>query len=567
MSAKPLNIVICWHMHQPQYCNQISGIYELPWTYLHATKDYIDMAAHLEAVPEARAVVNFAPILLEQLSDYAGQVRGFLSENKPLRDPLLAALANPVLPCGKEQRMALVSACLRVNELRSIKRFASYQSLAEMAGWFRDHPTGMLYVGDQFVTDLLVWYHLAWMGETVRRNNEQVKQLMDKGYGFSLHDRRQLLKLIGELLSSVIDRYRVLAERGQIELAMSPYAHPIVPLLLNLDSARDAMPDILMPNLDSYPGGTDSVCWHIHEGIDAFEQFFNQRPTGCWPSEGALSEATLAVLEKHGFSWAASGESVFRHSLSAPENMELKGASHHQAFTVKDGKLACFFRDDGLSDLIGFTYSDWHADDAVANLVENLENIADSTRDLDNPVVSIILDGENAWEHFPENGYYFLNTLYKRLSSHPDLKMTTYAEYLQSAPEPTSLNRLVGGSWVYGTFSTWIGDVDKNRGWDMLGDAKRAFDEVEANGNLGSEQMLAARHQLSICEGSDWFWWFGDYNPTDSVNDFEHLFRMHLSNLYNLIGREPPDYLSHTFTHGGGEPAGGGVMRRGQFTG
>ncbi len=567
MSASRLNVVICWHMHQPQYCDLISGTYELPWTYLHATKDYIDMAAHLEAVPEARAVVNFAPILLEQLSDYAGQVRGFLSENKPLRDPLLAALANPVLPGGKEQRMALVSACLRVNELRSIKRFSSYQSLAEMAGWFREHPTGMLYVGDQFVTDLLVWYHLAWMGETVRRNNEQVKQLMDKGHGFTLQNRRQLLKLIGELLSSVIDRYRVLAERGQIELSMSPYAHPILPLLLDLKSARDAMPDIQMPHLDHYPGGEERACWHIREGIDTFQQFFGQRPAGCWPSEGAVSAATLELLEQHGFNWAASGESVCQHSLSVPENLALAGTSHHQAFRVKDGRLACFFRDDGLSDLIGFTYSDWHADDAVANLIEHLENIAASTREQENPVVSIILDGENAWEHFPENGYHFLNTLYKRLSSHPDLNMTTYSEYLESSPDITSLNRLVGGSWVYGTFSTWIGDADKNRGWEMLGDAKRAFDKVEANDSLGSEQLLAARHQLSICEGSDWFWWFGDYNPSDTVSDFERLFRMHLSNLYNLLGQEPPEYLSRTFTHGGGEPGGGGVMRRGQFSG
>ena len=143
-ASRPLNVVLCWHMHQPQYCDLISGSYQLPWSYLHATKDYIDMAAHLEAVPGARAVVNFAPVLLDQLSDYAGQVRGFLSENKPIRDPLLAALACPVLPSGKDERMALVSDCLRVNELHSIKRFPSYQTLAEMAGWFRGHPTGTL---------------------------------------------------------------------------------------------------------------------------------------------------------------------------------------------------------------------------------------------------------------------------------------------------------------------------------------------------------------------------------------------------------------------------------------
>ncbi len=568
MSAdSPLNIVLCWHMHQPQYCDLISGTYQLPWTYLHATKDYIDMAAHLEEVPESRAVVNFAPVLLEQLSDYAGQVNGFLSENKGIRDPLLAALACPVLPSNKEQRMELVGACLRANELRSIKRFEHYQKLAEMAGWFHEHPSGMLYVGDQFITDLLVWYHLSWMGETVRRSNGLVQQLMEKGTGFTLHDRRQLLKLIGELLSSVIDRYRELAEKGQVELSMTPYAHPILPLLLDIETARDAMPDITLPQLASYPGGEERVEWHIKEGIATFEQYFGTRPTGCWPSEGGVSAAALQMLEQHGFTWAASGESVYRHSQANDENVPLSGCSLYQGFNVGGGKLACFFRDDGLSDLIGFTYSDWHADDAVGNLIDHLENIAASTRDQDSPLVSIILDGENAWEHFPENAYYFLNTLYKRLSEHPGLNMTTYTEYLSESRRLPNIKKLVSGSWVYGTFSTWIGDKDKNRGWDMLGDAKKVFDATVEENSLGGEQLLAAQHQLSICEGSDWFWWFGDYNSADTVSDFERLFRMHLSNLYTMLGKEPPEYLSAVFAHGGGSPAQTGVMRKGKFTG
>jgi alpha-amylase/alpha-mannosidase (GH57 family) len=563
----PLNVVICWHMHQPQYCDLISGTYQLPWSYLHAIKDYIDMAAHLEAVPEARAVVNFAPILLEQLSDYAAQINGFLAENKPIRDPLLAALACPVLPVNKNQRMELVTACLRANELRSIKRFSHYGKLAELAGWFMEHPSGMLYIGDQFIVDLLVWYHLAWMGETVRRNNMLVQKLMDKGTGFGLQDRRQLLKLIGELLSSVIDAYRTLAERGQIELSMSPYAHPIIPLLLDLDSAREAMPDITMPALTAYPGGEERARWHIEEGIATFEQFLGVRPTGCWPSEGGISEATLRQLEEHGLSWAASGESVFRHSMAHPANEDIAAEGLYQGFRVGDGRLACFFRDDGLSDLIGFTYSDWHADDAVSNLIQHLDNIAASTRNQPAALVSIILDGENAWEHFPENGYHFLNTLYQQLAEHPGINMTTYDAYLQTADSQPSLRKLVSGSWVYGTFSTWIGDKDKNRGWEMLGDAKRAYDATLVEGSLSGEQQLAASHQLSICEGSDWFWWFGDYNSADTVSDFEHLFRMHLSNLYSLLGKEPPEYLSHVFAHGGGDPQQGGVMRKGQFSG
>jgi alpha-amylase/alpha-mannosidase (GH57 family) len=564
---KPLEIVICWHMHQPQYCDQISGIYQLPWSYLHATKDYIDMAAHLEAVPKARAVVNFAPILLEQLSDYAGQINGFLSENKAIRDPLLAALASPVLPGGKEQRMELVSACLRVNELRSIQRFSHYRVLAEMAAWFRSHSTGMLYVGDQFIIDLLVWYHLAWMGETVRRQSDLVKALMEKGNGFTIHDRRELVKLIGQLLSKVIDSYRTLAERGQVELCMSPYAHPIVPLLQDLETAREAMPSVTMPAVQTYPGGDERARWHMQEGLATFEQFFGTRPAGCWPSEGGVSEATLELLEEYGFTWAASGESVFRHSMAHPRNESLRDASLYQAFRVKNGNIACFFRDDGLSDLIGFTYSDWHADDAVANLIQHLVNIAAGSQGQEQPLVSIILDGENAWEHFPENGYYFLNTLYKKLSEHPDLKMTTYSEYLGRNDTLPRIKRLVSGSWVYGTFSTWIGDPDKNRGWEMLVEAKQVFDRVMPEDHLSSEQKLAAQHQLSICEGSDWFWWFGDYNSEDTVSDFERLFRMHLSNLYNMLGKEPPEYLGHVFARGRGTPDLTGVMRKGQFTG
>jgi alpha-amylase/alpha-mannosidase (GH57 family) len=554
-------------MHQPQYCDLISGTYQLPWSYLHATKDYIDMAAHLEAVPRARAVVNFAPILLEQLSDYAGQINGFFSENKSIRDPLLAALASPVLPSGKEQRMALVSACLRVNELRSIRRFPSYRKLAEMAGWFRDHPSGMLYVGDQFIIDLLVWYHLAWMGETQRRTSELLQQLEEKGTGYTLHERRSLLKHIGELLSSVIDKYRMLADRGQIELSMTPYAHPILPLLLDIGTAREAMPDVELPALEAYPGGEERIRWHIEEGVATFEQFFGVRPAGCWPSEGGVSEAALRYLDNYGFKWAASGESVFHHSMAHPDNKGLADSSLYQAFRLDDGTLACFFRDDGLSDLIGFTYSDWHADDAVANLIQHLENIAAGIGNRENALVSIILDGENAWEHFPENGYYFLHALYSKLSEHPAIRMTTYSEFLGKARPVTGLKKLISGSWVYGTFSTWIGDRDKNRGWEMLGDAKKAFDKTVAENGLGSEQLLAAQHQLSICEGSDWFWWFGDYNSADTVSDFERLFRMHLSNLYCLLGREPPEYLSHVFARGGGTPQQGGVMRKGQFTG
>lgn len=562
-SSGKLSVVLCWHMHQPEYRDLRNGQYLLPWTYLHATKDYVDMAAHLEAVPAARAVVNFAPILLEQIEDYAQQIQAYLRGTAALRDNLLAALAEPATITEPLARLGLVKACLRAQRERQIHRYPAFRQLAALSDYILGHPDDARYLNSQFLSDLLVWYHLVWQGETVKRTDSRVQRLIEKGHGYSLEDRRLLLEIIGEQLSSVLGRYRALAERGQIELSVTPYAHPILPLLLEIQSAREAMPAAALPVLDVYPGGEERAVWHIRRGLEVFQRHFGFIPQGCWPSEGSVSEAVLKLLGKHGFRWAASGGNVLRASLHASG---LPNPSHDATFRpyqAAGSSAACFFRDDGLSDLIGFTYSDWHADDAVNDLLKHLENIAAACQPADDIIVPIIMDGENAWEHYPENGYYFLSALYRRLSSHPRLELTTFSDYLARYPYTKTLPRLVAGSWVYGTFSTWIGDKDKNRAWDMLGAAKRSYDQVVVSGRLSREQRDAADRQLAVCEGSDWFWWFGDYNPEEVVSDFERQFRLNLANLYQLLGLEPPAMLTEVFAHGGGVPAKGGAMRTG----
>jgi alpha-amylase/alpha-mannosidase (GH57 family) len=245
--------------------------------------------------------------------------------------------------------------------------------------------------------------------------------------------------------------------------------------------------------------------------------------------------------------------------LNLPENT--RPASIHHPFKLEKTKVACFFRDDGLSDLIGFEYSKWHGDDAVADLIHHLENIA--ARGTDDRVVSIIMDGENAWEYFPNNGYYFLSALYSKLAQHPNIELTTFSECLKNKVTVQPLKKIVAGSWVYGTFSTWIGSADKNRGWDMLSEVKVAFDNAMIGKKLTDAQIKEAELQLAICEGSDWFWWFGDYNPGDAVSSFEKQYRLNLANLYKLLGEEAPAYLALSFTQGSGAPAMGGTMRQG----
>ena len=556
--SKKLKLVLCWHMHQPEYRDLQTGEYKLPWTYLHVIKDYVDMVAHLEAVPGAKAVVNFAPILLEQIEDYAKQVNSYLHDRITIADPLLAALVETSIPSDPDERMELVNNCLRANRERQIERYPAFLKLVQMAEWMASHHDAMSYVNSQFIADILVWYHLAWIGETVKLTDPRIRRLIDKGSSFTLHERIEIVEIIGDLLSTVINRYRVLARKGQIELSVTPYAHPIMPLMLDINTTREAMPDAPLPELDVYPGGEERVKWHLQTGIQTFKRFFGFSPKGCWPSEGSVSHETLKLLTESGFDWAASGGNVLHNSLNRSNQ---PANSLHHPFDVNGTGMTCFFRDDGLSDLIGFEYSKWHAEDAVADLIQHLENIAE--QQTEESVVSIIMDGENAWEFFPENGYHFLSALYSKLAQHPAIELTTFSECLDSHVNIKTLPHLVAGSWVYGTFSTWIGDVDKNRGWDMLGAAKKCYDMVLESGRLTKERIREAEFQLAICEGSDWFWWFGDYNPGEAVSNFEQQFRLNLSNLYRLLGEEPPAYLSLTFTQGAGTPAMGGAMRPG----
>ncbi|VAW95507.1 Amylopullulanase [hydrothermal vent metagenome] len=561
-NATPLNLVIYWHMHQPEYRDLRNGEYHLPWTYLHTIKDYVDMVAHLENNAQAKAVVNFAPVLLEQIDDYAQQLDSYLHHGKALRDSLLSALADPVLSLDQEKRVHIIKTCLRANKERLIERFSIFKILTEMAEVALQNSEILTYYSQQFFADMLVWYHLAWMAETVRTTDQRIIALMNKGQCFSVHDRHLMIEIIHELISGVIGRYKKLAETGQIELSMTPYAHPIIPLLIDIKSAQQAMPDAELPLADEYPDGWERSRWHMQKGIETFKHFFGMEPQGCWPSEGSISAETIHLISEMGFKWLASGETVLRNSLQKSDI--IADNCIHQAYQYHDTPTSCFFRDDGLSDLIGFKYSDWHADDAVANLIHHLEAIAEKCSDKPDALVSIILDGENAWEYYPQNGYYFLSALYEKLSQHDGIKLTTYSDYLASHKTTKPLNEIVAGSWVFGTLSTWIGDKDKNRAWDMLVDAKKVYDRVINEGGLSSEEYELAKIQLATCESSDWFWWFGEYNSAESVAVFDEQYRLHLSNLYQLLNVEPPEYLANAFSFGSGDPIMGGAMLPGQ---
>jgi alpha-amylase/alpha-mannosidase (GH57 family) len=557
-------------MHQPDYRNTADGEFMLPWVYLHAIKDYTDMAYHLEQHPQMKAVINFVPVLLDQIEDYEQQ---FASGD--IRDPLLRLLARENLhDLDTADRDLILQSCFRSDHQKMIEPYPAYKRLYDLCKMLEPEGDAALpYLSAQYLADLLVWYHLVWCGESVRREYELIIHLMNKASGFNHQERKALFDLIGQLVSGVIPRYRALAERGQIEISATPHCHPLAPLLLDLSSAREAMPDCSLPHSPRYPGGHKRVQAQLDRAIESHRQRFGVTPYGIWPAEGSISTELLELLEEQNCHWAASGESVLGNTLRVTEYAGQPRPEYlYRPYRVtgKAGNVHCFFRDDRLSDLIGFEYSRWYGRDAALHFIDQLNTIAEETPNGETPVVSIILDGENAWEYYPYNGYHFLNDLYAALSEHASIRPTTYRDYLvkraagtAGMPKAGELSRVVAGSWVYGTFSTWIGSPDKNRAWDLLCVAKQSYDLVMASHRLTEEEQRAAEHQLASCESSDWFWWFGDYNPGPSVESFDRLYRHNLTRLYELLKLPVPPILSQPISHGGGNAEAGGTMRRG----
>jgi alpha-amylase/alpha-mannosidase (GH57 family) len=564
-----IDLVFLWHMHQPDYRDHScpgAPEFVLPWVYLHAIKDYTDMAAHLERYPRVRAVVNFVPVLAEQIEDYVTQF-----ESGFFRDPLLRLLATPQgVPLSKTDKCKILDACFLANHATMLDPFPDYQRLHALYNSLAKSETNqpaLDYLSDAYYLDLITWYHLAWSGESERRKEKLLQELIAKGQGFSFSDRVALLVWMGETLRNLLPRYAALAKRGQIELSCTPQTHPLSPLLLDLRAGQQTVPAAPAPTAPEYPGGAERVRRHIVAAQASHTRRFGVPSVGMWPAEGAVSTEFVQQLAAEGVRWIASGGGVLNNSLNRA-GMQVPHPAWRPWKLDHAPGLTLFFRDEHLSDLIGFEYGKWHSGDAARHFVEQVANTASLAPASEHehqqrPLVAVILDGENAWEYYPYNGWYFFEELYALLSKNDHIRTTTFATLVAEQPAPrATLPSLCAGSWVYGTLSTWVGDPAKNRAWDLLAAAKLAYDRAMAGDQLTAERKAAAEQQLAICESSDWFWWFGDYNPGPSVESFDRLYRRNLSNLYRCLQLDPPDALNTPISAGGGHAEGGGTMRR-----
>jgi len=514
-SRPAVDLLLLWHFHQPDYREPGTGRARLPWVRLHAAKDYLDMARHLEAHPGVRVTINFVPVLVDQLEE---ATRG-------APDAFFDALAAPAEDLDPAQRSEVADRCTMLPR-HALERWPQLRRQVEHA---RRHRTSGTAPSDDQLIALEAGFLLGWI-DPLFLGEPEAARAIENLERLTARERDALLGLHARLTARVLPAYRTLAERGQIELSASPYYHPILPLLVDIASARRARPDLPLPR-ESFAAPEDART-QITKAVERHAQSFGRPPSGLWPSEGSVSPEVAELAAAAGLRWLASDEGVLMRSLPAAERGR-KALYRPWSYATPAGEIALFFRDRELSDRIGFVYQQWQAADAVKDFLERLRKIgADHASDAP-PVVAVILDGENCWEGYAEDGGPFLDQLYAALEAAGDIRTRTPAELLDSIAAP-KLDQLHSGSWIDADFHIWVGHPEKNRAWDLLAQARR--DLVDEPGGEVREAILRA-------EGSDWFWWLGDDHATTDKHLFDELFRAQLASAYRAAARLAPSTL------------------------
>ena len=520
----PVELVFLWHHHQPDYRSAHEGCALLPWVRLHATKDYLDMARMLERHPNVRSTFNFVPSLLDQLDAAAS---GF-------PDALLDRMRRPLADLTPEDRAEISWRCVAAPR-HAMERWPSYRRACEQRQRARSTNGGPAAVTDELLLELEVFFLLAWLDPMFHDLAEAREAIAAIG-AFEVRHRDGLLALHDRLVAEVIPAYRELARRGQVELSASPYYHPILPLLVDVRSARRARPDLPMP-VEPFAAPEDAAR-HVARAIARHAAAFGEPPRGMWPSEGSVSPEAVEIVARSGLRWMASDEGVLWSSL--PPDGRKRGALYRPwRLETAGGEMALFFRDHELSDRIGFVYHHWGAEDAVSDFLGRVRRIGREREGPEPPVVSVILDGENCWEQYADDGGPFLEALYGALETAGDIVTRTPSQVLDAERPIEALPTLHSGSWINADFRIWIGHPEKNRAWDLLSRARRAL--VESGAKLATHP--AAWESLDAAEGSDWFWWYGDDHYTPDKAIFDALFREHLMAAYEGASLPVPGWL------------------------
>ncbi len=549
-----LRVVLLWHQHQPFYKNLVTGEYRLPWVRLHALKDYYGMVKLLDEFPRVHQNFNLVPSLITQIQDYVSGTA---------QDPFLYVAARPAKDLTPEERRFALQYLFQANPVNLIGRYPRYRELWERFRSAGDAPErAEKYFQTQDFTDLQVLSQIAWFDEFFLEDRE-VAELVRKERNYSLEDQRFVIKREREVLGQVLPAHTAAAQKGSIEISTSPFYHPILPLLCDTNVGAVSSPGLALPqNRFRHP---EDARDQIARGLDLHEKAFGIRPKGMWPSEGSVSDEAIAIAHSLGVRWMATDEGVLGRTtglfFSRDAEGRLAAPLAEKLYTIhryENGaaQMHLVFRDHTISDLIGFVYSGMPAQEAAQHLIQNIRKATQPVLDKgQDAVVSIILDGENAWEYYPKSGREFLRRFYEGLQSTAGMEAVTISEAIDRHRNFNRLGSIFPGSWISANFNVWIGAPEDNRSWDYLSQARTFY---EQNASQASEaQRKLAYEELLIAEGSDWNWWYGPEHHSANDRDFDELYRKHLSNVYQALGSVPPDYLAQPVS---------GIVARPSFT-
>ncbi len=534
-----LRVVILWHQHQPFYKDLLNGQYRLPWVRMHALKDYYGMVKLLDEFPDVHQTFNLVPSLIAQIEDYVAGTA---------HDPFLNIAAKPSSDLNAEERRFALQYLFQANPTHMIGRYPRYRELFERWQNAGHSDQAQNYFHAQDFTDLQVLSQIAWFDEFFL-DEPEIAELIQKGRNYSQADQQFVVSHQRELLARVLPAHADAAKKGSIELSTSPFYHPILPLVCDTNIGGISTPGLPLPqNRFQHP---EDARDQLLRGLELHEKTFGIRPRGVWPSEGSVSEEALALAHSLGVQWMATDEGVLSRTLGThfsrdgngqlPESMAEKLYTIHR-YESGDTQMHLIFRDHTISDLIGFVYSGMPPQEAANHLMHNIQQAAQPVLSKGkDALVSIILDGENAWEYFPQSGREFLRRFYDRLQNEPGVEAVTVSEAITRQQNFNTLKTLVPGSWINANFNVWIGAPEDNLAWDYLYRSREFYSENAPHATEAQRQL--AYEELLIAEGSDWNWWYGPEHHSANDRDFDELYRKHLSNIYRALGAAPPDHL------------------------
>ncbi len=526
-----VRVAFLWHMHQPSYRDPGTGGYILPFVRLHGTKGYYDMARMAEEFPDIRITINLVPSLIMQIKDYAeGTARDAFV------DLTLAAAAD----LSSTEKFFVINNFFMNRWDTHVNPYPRYRELLFMRGTapVKEDPTDVCArFSDRDITDLQLLFNLTWMGYFVKRDFPQIGELIRKGRGFSEADKAAVIEVQREVMRRLIGLYRKIYETGTAELTTSPFYHPILPLLIDNTMARRALPGLALPQRFAHP---EDARRQLAAGVELFAEAFGRHPQGLWPSEGSVCPELIPLVREAGIEWIATDQDILFNSRlrdGLPPDLYVPYRAAHDG-----AEVSVVFRDRKLSDLISFSYATNPPDVAGADFMRHVQRIGEG-RGNRPTLVTVILDGENPWEGYPDAGEGFLRHVYGALSDGPTARSSSVGQYLREHYPSRTADPLFSGSWINHNYAVWIGQPEDNAAWDMLALVRDHLVRF-AESSLDKETIGRAWEEIHAAEGSDWFWWFGDDFHTEQADEFDFLFRERLKNVYRIIGQEPPQLLS-----------------------